>query len=88
MIRRQESDKLQTHSRERVHMIVVVTSNMRAPSVIKIWMYEATPPAARVTRSDMRIFERLVNMVVLLAACVALYKYLRSGNTVRNISYK
>jgi hypothetical protein len=69
-------------------MIVAATSNMRAPSVIKIWAYEATPPATRIARSDMRVFDRFVNAVLLIAACVVLYKYLQPGNTVRNTSDK
>ncbi|KIM80939.1 hypothetical protein PILCRDRAFT_525261 [Piloderma croceum F 1598] len=40
-----------THSRERVHTIVAATLNMRAPSVIKIWVYEATHPSFRIPPS-------------------------------------
>jgi hypothetical protein len=83
-----QADKLQTHSRERVHMIVAATSNMRVPSVIKIWVYEATPPATRAARTNVNIFDMFVNAVLLLAACVVLYKYVWPGNTVRNISDK
>ena len=69
-------------------MIVAATSNMRVPSVIKIWVYEATPPATRVARSNVHIFDMFVNAVMLLAACVVLYKYMWPGNTVRNTSDK
>jgi hypothetical protein len=55
-------------------MIVAATLNMRVPSVIKIWVYEPTPPA--IGRNNMRIFDRFVNAVLLVAAFVVLYKYL------------
>ena len=53
-------------------MIVAATSNMRVPSVIKIWVYE--PPATG--RNNMCIFDRFANTLLLLAAFVVLYKYL------------
>ena len=74
-------DKLQTHSHEWVHTIVAATLNMRAPSVIKIWVYEATPPAT--TRRDMHIFNWFANTVLLLAAFVIWYKYAGTENMVR-----
>jgi hypothetical protein len=55
-------------------MIVAATSNMRVPSVIKIWVYEPTPPATG--RNNMCIFDRFANMLLLLAAFIVLYKYL------------
>ena len=53
---------------------MAATSNMRVPSVIKIWVYEPTPP--RSGRNNTRIFDRFVNAVLLVAAFVVLYKYL------------
>ena len=54
---------------------------MRAPSMIKIWVYKATTPAT--ARSDMYIFNWFANTVLLLAAFVVWYKYAGAGNMVR-----
>ena len=58
-----------------------MTLNMRVPSVIKIWVYEATPPAT--ARSDMCIFNWFANTVLLLVAFIIWYKYAGAENMVR-----
>ena len=58
-----------------------MTSNMRAPSMIKIWVYKATPPAT--ARSNMHIFNWFANTVLLLVAFVVWYKYAGAENMVR-----
>jgi hypothetical protein len=75
---------LQTHSREGIHTIVAATSNMRKPSIIKIWVHEAAPPATTKTREVKQTFDKVVNMVVLFAAIIFLFKYANLEFTVRN----
>jgi len=43
---------------------------MRAPSTIRVWIYEATPPEISVTKNTMGALEKLVNLVVLFAALI------------------
>jgi hypothetical protein len=53
--------------------IVAATSNMRLPSMIKVWVYKATPPATAITKNANGALDKLVNIVVLFAALVFVF---------------
>ena len=61
---------LQTHSREGIHAIVAATSNMRMPSTIKVWVYKTTPPSTSKVSNTKEALDKLVNMMLLLAAII------------------
>jgi hypothetical protein len=43
---------------------------MRMPSTIKVWTYKATPPATSKVSNTKEALDKLVNMVLLLAAII------------------
>jgi hypothetical protein len=61
---------------------VAATSNMRMPSVISIWVYEVLPPGNATASSVKAMLDNLVNLVLLIAAIVFMYKYVNSENMV------
>jgi hypothetical protein len=43
---------------------------MKAPSTIRVWVYEATPPAIATTKGTKGALDKLVNIAWLFAALV------------------
>ena len=61
---------LQTHSWEGIHTIVAATLNMGMPSTIKVWVYKTTPPSTSKVSNTKEALDKLVNMMLLLAAII------------------
>ena len=50
-------------------------------SVISIWVYEVSPPG-NATANIKGMLDNLINLVLLIAAIVFMYKYVNSENMV------